>query len=632
MVHWSRLIKYGRRFLNDERYRTRVFDLIDRHASGASAPEAKPAEDDMARAQFLRGRKLFIAAGCELTFLMEYMQLLGVETWHSFDNGRPADPMSEVRMPGSRALRDSWDYYMFSVSQELRGVIGRVQLEGHATRARSRNATSTPCSTIIDKPSSPFVQSTPRRSSSTPILLVIAPRSASTNIAPTPTTIVSSRCCTSILGLYRVAREHPSVYVLDVDVALAGVAKEACIDPETSSGIYDHPTRAAAKLLGEHFVRHLCILEPSLRRIKCAVFDLDGTLWAGVLREDGPAGVAVREYYVDVLQQLAARGILLALCSKNDEVELAHLPSLLGDSLYSKIVSKRLSWKPKSQALREIAQELNIGLDSLAFFDDSEFERAEVKANAPSVLVLTPEDIFTSLNRVDFQPPGEITAESLARTDQYREQNQRQQAEKSLGLGHEDFLKSCQLKLEIRRSPGGRGVSGFRAVAADESAQRHAHTDLHGDDSYVHERARRIPPAHRQARGSVWELRDDRLCRLPTPGRRAAILDLAFSCRGAGRGVEVSMLNHLGTAALVAGARVQVIQFVVGPRNQQMLEILTGCGFLSVHGDQPSEGGTVLLRRLLPESDLSFPAWLSVTAQSPGKPDPGTSASSMISA
>src|SRR5262249_11770137 len=153
--------------------------------------------------------------------------------------------------------------------------------------------------------------------------------------------------------------------------------------------------------------------------------DLDGTMWSGVLREDGPAGVSPRLAYRRVLRHLAQRGILLAVCSKNDPVEEERLPDLLGKPLFEKIAVKKLGWGPKSASLPPIGKELNTGLDAIAFFDDSPSERAEVEANAPGVRVFQDVDLPSCLERPEFEPLGEITAEASMRAEMYAEQSER---------------------------------------------------------------------------------------------------------------------------------------------------------------------------------------------------------------
>jgi FkbH-like protein len=412
------------------------------------------------------------------------------------------------------------------------------------------------------------------------------------------------------LRLYQLAREFNSVYVLDPDVAFESVGKNVVLDPNQSNGIFDHFSHDGAKLLVEHFIQHLTVLEPKRRQIKCAVFDLDGTLWAGVIREDGPAGLAVREYYLNTMEILAARGILLAICSKNDAAEEAHLPGLLGKELYAKIVSKQLNWKPKSQALKDIAEDLNIGLNSLAFIDDSPFERAEVAANAPEVLVLTPEQIFRSPNLPEFQPPGEITVESLSRTIKYKQAAARKDAERSSGK-LEDFLRSCELKLDLQPALPTDASRIFELLGRTNQLNATlARTSLGQLKQYLEDAGKFHPLTARLSdRFGDYGLIGFGVAR---QGRdHWQILELAFSCRAMGRGVERAMLHAFAIDAKAAGAGSVFIDFVCGPRNQQMLEILKECGFRGANDHAPIEGITLRLDLPLGETlTLTAPDWL----------------------
>ena len=134
------------------------------------------------------------------------------------------------------------------------------------------------------------------------------------------------------------------------------------------------------------------------RIVKALVVDLDNTLWGGVIGEDGMTGIKVGAEYPGaayqalqrVLLDLSRKGILLAVCSKNnldDAMEaLDQHPGMLVRS--KDFAAVRINWTDKSQNLREIAQELNIGVDSLAFVDDNRFEREQVRAALPDVVVI----------------------------------------------------------------------------------------------------------------------------------------------------------------------------------------------------------------------------------------------------
>src|SRR6266700_1023722 len=131
---------------------------------------------------------------------------------------------------------------------------------------------------------------------------------------------------------------------------------------------------------------------------KALVVDLDNTLWGGIIGEDGLTGIKLGSEYPGAAYQalqrtmldLSRKGILLATCSKNNpddamEVLEKHPGMLLRPKHFA---AMRISWNDKVQGLREIASELNIGVDSLAFLDDNAFEREQVRASLPDVTVI----------------------------------------------------------------------------------------------------------------------------------------------------------------------------------------------------------------------------------------------------
>lgn len=104
------------------------------------------------------------------------------------------------------------------------------------------------------------------------------------------------------------------------------------------------------------------------KKVKCVAWDLDNTVWDGVLGEDGLDGVTLRPQAAAVIRELDARGILNTVCSKNDEALAGQALEKFG--LWDYFLYPKINWKPKSGNLAEIAKLLNIGIDSFAFVDD----------------------------------------------------------------------------------------------------------------------------------------------------------------------------------------------------------------------------------------------------------------------
>ena len=204
--------------------------------------------------------------------------------------------------------------------------------------------------------------------------------------------------------------------------------------------------------------------ESALQRKKCLVLDLDNTLWGGVLGEDGVDGIKLGgdypgkaySYWQRALLQLERNGVILAVCSKNNEADVdeawqnnPHM--ILKRENFS---SLRINWQDKATGISEIAEELNIGLDSIVFLDDNPVERELIKQALPQVEVpefpLKPYRLmpfFKELVEKYFRIYA-VTNEDMVKTEQYRANAQRR-AEESRFIDMESFLYSLDMRLDI---------------------------------------------------------------------------------------------------------------------------------------------------------------------------------------
>ena len=201
-----------------------------------------------------------------------------------------------------------------------------------------------------------------------------------------------------------------------------------------------------------------------MQRKKCLVLDLDNTLWGGVLGEDGIDGISLGGdypgkafyYWQKALQQLERNGVILAVCSKNNEDDVieawqSHPNMVLRHKDFS---AQRINWQDKATNLQELAQELNIGLDSMVFVDDNPAERELVRQLLPQVVVPDfPEkpyqlmDFFRSLVDNYFRVYT-VTDEDRAKTDQYRA-NALRTAEQARFVDLESYLYSLDMQLDV---------------------------------------------------------------------------------------------------------------------------------------------------------------------------------------
>ena len=193
------------------------------------------------------------------------------------------------------------------------------------------------------------------------------------------------------------------------------------------------------------FVQEAKPAAEKIPKVKCVVWDLDHTMWDGVLVEDGADRLELKPGMINILQDLDRRGILQSIASKNnDEEAMSVLRRLHVDELF---LYPQISWMPKGESLKTIARRLNIGLDSILFIDDQEFERKQVEASCPGVRTLDATQYQAVLAMKECDVP--ITAESASRRKMYKVEQERQQIQESFKDDYKAFLKDCDIRLKI---------------------------------------------------------------------------------------------------------------------------------------------------------------------------------------
>lgn len=182
------------------------------------------------------------------------------------------------------------------------------------------------------------------------------------------------------------------------------------------------------------------------KKVKCVVWDLDNTLWDGILVEDGPDSLHLKAGIAEIIRKLDERGILCSIASKNNLQDV--VPVLRKYGLEEYFLCPQVSWEPKSKGIATIATRLNIGRDTLLFVDDSEFERRQVEAVLPDVRTVDGMRYRELLDREDCQVP--VTEESCNRRKMYRVEEERQGAAEGFGLDYKSFLQHCEIQMHVR--------------------------------------------------------------------------------------------------------------------------------------------------------------------------------------
>jgi FkbH-like protein len=188
------------------------------------------------------------------------------------------------------------------------------------------------------------------------------------------------------------------------------------------------------------------VKEERTAKVKCVVWDLDNTLWNGILTEDGPDKLTLKPGVGDVIRELDRRGILHSVVSKNNPEEAMRVLNRFNLSEY--FLYPQISWQPKSNGVAAIAKLLNVGLDTLLFVDDSEFELQEVATVHPQVRILRAEQYLALVEMPELQVP--VTAEAANRRRMYQVEADRKSAAEGFGSDYQAFLRDCNIGLNVK--------------------------------------------------------------------------------------------------------------------------------------------------------------------------------------
>jgi FkbH-like protein len=385
---------------------------------------------------------------------------------------------------------------------------------------------------------------------------------------------------------------------LDLDEVMAQVGRDAFFDPRLwYSARFPFAAPAAYE-----FSRRVVGLGAALKfpKVKVIALDADNTLWGGIIGEDGYDGIALgHEYpgnaYLAFQRRLLdfqQRGFILALCSKNNPADVEqvlndHPHQILKPGHFAAI---RVNWEPKPDNLVSLAEELNLGLDSFIFVDDSDYECALVCRELPEVEVIRtparPVDVPYCLDQVSRLEVLSLTAEDLKKTEMYAQESMRRQvrqrAERNGGL--EGYLASLEMVMTVR---------------IDDPAPLKRLSQLTQKTNQFNLTTRRYDEMHMRQLidASDWmvgyfSLKDVfgdsgivglALFDLSTPA--VAELDtFLMSCRVIGRKAESAFINALLKRLAAAGVREVLADFLPTPKNGLVTNFLPDHGFAAEAG------------------------------------------------
>ena len=335
--------------------------------------------------------------------------------------------------------------------------------------------------------------------------------------------------------------------------------------------------------------------------VKCIAWDLDNTLWKGILVEDGVDAIVVNEDAVKLIKDLDRKGIVHTILSKNDHKNAWKALEKFGLAEY--FIFPHINWQPKSGNLKAAAKEINIGLDTFAFIDDSPFERGEVGENLPMVRVFNATEINDLSARPEFNPP--VSAESSMRRASYQKEMQRVAAANAFEGDYNAFLKSCEIKLAM-----------FDLLKASEEEykrcyeliQRTNQLTLAGRRYAEDEFKALVSKSNLQAYGircsdKFGDYGIVGAVLFSVNGENAAVEEFVMSCRVAKKKCEDATVNWVAHKAKKLGAKVLTAQVVKTGRNMALVS-----AFSEISGveKEESDGGAIFKLDLADLADANI--------------------------
>ena len=391
-------------------------------------------------------------------------------------------------------------------------------------------------------------------------------------------------------ALAEACQTEPGAYVFDYARLVAECGLANWYDAKLLSTARIPFSGEAQIALGSRLARYLRAL--FFPPCKCLVLDLDNTLWGGVLGEEGLGGIALGEDYPGNifkrfqrrLLSLRDQGVLLAIASKNNEADVFEAFERHPDMVLTltDFAAHQIHWDDKSTSLKAIASELNLGIDALAFFDDSPVERALIQQHLPEVTVIdvpsSPLHYHKALDESGAFDRLIISQDDRHRAEMIQNSRQRQQF-RTQTKSVDEFLK---------------GLNMVATVGELSPATLPRVVQLLAKTNQFNLTTRRHTSAHLQTlvdAGAIvlWMRLKDRFgdnglvgvaIAVPECSERWRIDTLLLSCRVIGRKAEDALLSELAQRVYDRGCRLLIGEYCPTPSNRQVAKLYPSYGFV----------------------------------------------------
>ncbi|WP_407404330.1 HAD-IIIC family phosphatase [Chryseobacterium sp.] len=337
----------------------------------------------------------------------------------------------------------------------------------------------------------------------------------------------------------------------------------------------------------------------SLKRKKCIVLDCDNTLWGGVVGEDGVHGVKLGQEYPgnafksfqELLFALSLKGVVLAVCSKNNLTDVVELwNNNTNNVINDKVLSAyRINWQNKAENIKSLAEELNIGTDSFVFIDDNPVERGLVKEFLPEVEVPNfPDkpyqlvDFFWNIYN-EFFSTYALSLEDLQKTQQYKDIFFRNESKKVFN-NLEDYLASLDIVIDLY--PCNANNISRLAQMTQKTNQFNLRTQRYTEE-YLKEKQKK--GSHIYCASVKDKFGDNGItigCIIDENENELFLDTYLLSCRILGREIEIVTLLQIIKEVTNKSNKPLRAEYIPSAKNDMVKDFLLQVGFILVNEDQ----------------------------------------------
>ncbi|MEY8283640.1 HAD-IIIC family phosphatase [Lachnospiraceae bacterium 50-23] len=406
----------------------------------------------------------------------------------------------------------------------------------------------------------------------------------------------SRRNIYQMLNLELLKNRSDNVTIVDLEYIASMVGKERWFD---NTSYFTSKLGYALDYIGvvcDIFAQQIAVLKGRVR--KCLVLDLDNTLWGGVAADEGARGIqvdpgdAVGEAYLafqKYILDLKSRGVILAVISKND-LESAKGPFEVNQNMLLKYEDFSVfiaNWESKAENMELVSRKLNIGIDSLVFFDDNPAEREIIKMYHPEVQVIdVPENVADYVLALEQAHPFEwlnLTEEDLNRSDTYKSNRQREE----LSMRYEDYqnyLNALEMRGKVQSLEKG-GIKRFTQLINKSNqfnlrTQRYSEAqiaEMLSDEEYI------LLSAVLEDRFSKFGMIS---CVILKKEGTACFIDTwVMSCRVLKRDVEKLVFHKIIESAQHWGCTEITGEYIETRKNALVKKLFSDLNFEEVRGD-----------------------------------------------